>query len=247
MFLASGVLPPDPLTKGSAPGCPLQVRTQRSPWAPPTFMTKFTPMLMSLTIDRDYINNIHVLGRKINSSHELSNSIPHLSCSVQTMECCYRSYPLIQYTLVSTKVNWWILCITVHVNQVVCANVRVLVLIMLTVNAFLVDYELLLAATYRCGKCCSLRKRLLMRNKWENPVSPSKLASCHKPNALLTTPMKLSKLAQYAMMRWRLNRKVTVLKTKVKIYQKQCVKLIKTEEKFRYSSQLWLVASYAGM
>ena len=68
-----------------------------------------------------------------------------------------------------------------------------------------------------------------MRNKRKNPVSPSKLASCRKPNVLLTTPMKLSKLAQYARIRQRLNRKVTVLKSKVKIYQEKCVKLIKSE------------------
>jgi len=92
-----------------------------------------------------------------------------------------------------------------------------------------VDCELLLAAAGRCGKCCLLRKRLLMRNKRKRLISPSKLASCRKPNLLLTTPMKLSKLAQYATIRRRLNRKVTVLKSKVKMYQEKCINLIQTE------------------
>jgi len=187
-------------------------------------------VLMSLTIDSDYINNIHVLGRKISSTHALWSSIPHLSCSVQTVE--YVLQKLSSYSVCTGVNDSELVSLVQHstcksgaLRKCSCSyadNADCVCIIS-------VDCELLLAAGGRCGKCCLLRKRLLMRNKRKRLISPSKLASCRKPNLLLTTPMKLSKLTQYARIRRRLNRKVTVLTSKVKMYQEKCIKLIQTE------------------
>lgn len=111
-------------------------------------------VLMSLTISSDYINSIHVLGRKINSTHELWNSIPHLSCCVQTVESVLQK--LSSYSVCSRLNDSELMSFVPHstcksggVRKCSCSGAH-------NVDCECIisaDCELLLAATGRCGKC----------------------------------------------------------------------------------------------
>jgi hypothetical protein len=174
-------------------------------------------ILISVIIAQDFSAHIRVMNCELSSSHELWNVIPSSFDSIAKIQTLF------------VVLSSWSVCQAIKESQLTAFSVRRDHAVASTddtcssTSLRCQSCSLFIPSGPRCDDCNSFRRCLMMRHFRNKHCAKNIDATKSKrPNAYLSSPLRVSKLQLLARKSRGLDKRVNVLETKLKACRKKC-------------------------